>query len=251
MKKVFLLFVLWCLCALSATAQSRIPGPGGSKPSSGTTFTVVQHKVADSATSAGSISVTVTATGSGNLIVACAGNLSYNEGVQSFADNATGGSNTYLEYVASLGTNNGSANVRSECWYVLGATHAGATSVTASWLQANNYRSIEVWEVSRTSGTWATDAANSIINGTGSGTTVTGASVTTSGSPSFVVGYILVGDSITVNPKAGNEFTAGGDISSFGAGAVSLITSTAASHTPVWTDNSSGDSFASSTAAFK
>ena len=89
--------------------------------------------------------------------------------------------------------------------------------------------------------------------GTGSPVIDTGASVITTGpGPEFIIGLVTTGDGITVNPASGNEFTAGGSIDAYLNAAVSLITSTAGVHTPVWTDSTpSTHPFNTGTVAFK
>jgi hypothetical protein len=80
-----------------------------------------------------------------------------------------------------------------------------------------------------------------------------GASVTTTSATGFAVGAIAAPQvGIVNNPTGGNEFSAGGNICPDGRmAAVSLISSSAGSHTPSWEVGSSVASYATLTVAFK
>jgi hypothetical protein len=210
-------------------------------------LTEVQHKKNFSAANATTVAVTIAANSAGNLIAVGTDNNS-SRTVIGVADNATGGSNTYVQATSALGTNGGDS---VDVWYVLSAAHAGATTVTVTFSGAAGTFSKNAW-VMEVSGfiTAGFDLANNVTNGTGSGTDDNGASVTTTSTTGFVIGVMATGGTITGNPKTGNEFTAGGDISG-GNAACSLISSTAAAHKPVWTDTGSNQTNAGSTAAFK
>jgi hypothetical protein len=223
----------------STSTSATTPGSGGGLP-----LVLVQHKVAASGANSNQITITVTSTGAGRLLVVGTGN---NGG-----RTVTGVSDGTNNFTRATNAAAGTGSLRTDIWYLLNSS-SGKTTITVTYSgTAGTFLKIgNVWEVSGFTAA-AFDTANN-INGVGSGTTDTGATVTTTAAKGFVVGEIITPASIAQNPKAGNEFTAGGDISpsgNDGAGA-SLISGTAASHTPVWLDLASGRNFMSSTAAFK
>lgn len=210
-------------------------------------LSVVQHVVARSALSANSVTATVTSTTAGTLLVV---GMAQDGSSTNTATGVTDGGDTFTA-ATGAGTSGGGNSVTSHVYYCLSGA-GGKTSVVGTFTNTDtSIKTIEVWEVSG----WNTcvfDLAAGTTNGTGVGTDYSGPSVTTTGTTGFVVGVcVSAGMSVTVNPKAGNEFTAGGDISAEGKGFCSLISSTAAAHQPVWTGDSSGISFNASTAAFK
>jgi hypothetical protein len=215
--------------------------------------TIVQHKANSSSTSASTLTVTIAANSAGSLIVvgAGAGNNTTQRTISSVADNATGGSNTYTCDANSQGSStSGTLKIATKVCYCLSAAHAGATTITITYSGSATYRDAVVWEVSGFT-TAGFDTSAGTTNAVGVGTTDTGASVTTSGASGFVVGFIDTGGWVTVNPKSGNEFTAGGDITSNNSAGCSLISASAAAHQPVWTDGNSAYNFAASTLAIK
>ena len=212
---------------------------------------VVQHKVNGSSANANTITITVTATGAGNLLVVGAGNAAGppDTTIASVSD----GTNTFTHAPNSHAYDQITTGYDTDMYYLLSST-AGKTTITITFngAAATYYKVAWFWEVSGfTSAQY--DAGNNLPYGLGSGTTVTGAGVPTSSTTGFVAAIIVPQQRISTNPKAGNEFTSGGDISATPGfdGGVSLISSTAALHTPVWVDNTSGDSFVSSIAAFR
>lgn len=200
---------------------------------------VVQHKVNASAAGGTSLSVTVTATGGGNLLVAAT--MTKNAAlVTSVSD----GSNNFIRVGGAY--QSGSNNSATDVWY-WPKSSSGVTSITVNFNGATtNFCSMEVWEVSGFTLPVVDKAAT--ISGTQSGGVATGAAVVTRTTNEFVVASDWTGGAVTANPKAGNEFTSGGDLDAGNDGFVSLIASTAASHQPAWTDN--GANFTSSTVAF-
>lgn len=210
--------------------------------------TLIQHKVTQTTANQLTVAVTLAPTASGSLIVVCTGNAGTRT-VLSVVDDASGGSNTYTQAASAAATQ---AAHQSDIWYVLSAANSGAVTVTATFSGATGTFNKEAW-VFEVSGftTAAFDGAGGVTNGTGASNTDTGAAITTTSTTGFLAGVIITANNITVNPKAGNEFTAGGDITSTSDAAASLISSTAASHQPAWTDSAAAGSFCSSTAAFK
>lgn len=209
-------------------------------------LSVVQHKVNHSVASSNQVAVTVTSTGAGNLLVV----LTKSGG--GYATTAVSdGTNSFTQFPGAAVTFTGGD--ASDCWY-LKSSASGKTTITITVATSDtNSKDGWVWEVSGFTNP-LTDVTGAVTNGTGSGTTLTGAAVTTHETTGFAVamcdcnsGQVAAGG----NPKSGNEFSAGGDIASSGEGGVSLISTTAASHQPVWTGTVSGDTFGAITAAFK
>lgn len=183
-----------------------------------------------------------TSTGSMN-VVGCGNNG--NRTVSSVTDSA---SNTYTQAASAAGSD-GTHN--SDVWYALSPT-TGVTTVTCNFSGAadGTNKEIWVWEFPKQGNTWVFDLAAG-INGTCASSADTGASVTTTHTEGFVVGVCITSNNITASPAAGNEFTFGGDIGATADGGASLLSTTAASHTPAWTDTCLPTTFGSSTAAFK
>jgi hypothetical protein len=205
-------------------------------------LTVVQH-VAGTVAS-GDLLITIAATGAGNLLV-CAAQNNAAADIVSVSD----GTNNFTQFPSAKATAN-AANRRMDIWYLPVST-SGATTITVHWTASGVARSGEVWEVSGFSNP-TTDGANVLNDGAGVGTTDTGAALTTTATTGFVVGAVVsaTGQTVTANPKAANEFTSGGDASTI-SGYVSLISSSAAGHTPEWTMSLNDTDFAASTVAFK
>ena len=208
-------------------------------------ITITQHKFTDTSASANTAAVTLTSTGASKLLVV----LSANTGARTVTSVTDNKSNSYTQFPSAA--ING-ANSRSlDCWYCAGAI-SGVTTVTVHYSgSAGTFEKVvEVWEVAGFTSP-ATDGTASVGTGTCVATTATGASVTTTRTVGFVAAIIVVGGAIAANPASGNEFTSGGDITSNANAACSLISTTAAGHQPVWTDNTSSDAFTTITVAFK
>jgi hypothetical protein len=207
--------------------------------------TLVQHKVNTSSASANTIAVTVNSTRAGSLLVVGTGNGN-NLTITSVTDNFGN------PYTQATGAEFVVGTVRGDVWYSLKA-NSGVILVTVTYNGAAGTYGKEVWfwEVAGFT-TAAFDGAAQASNKAGVGTTNTGAALTTTGTTGFVVGLdeVAVGP-VSANPQGGNEFVAGGDLSTFNDAGCSLISTTAASHTPVWTNTTSGDTFGTATVAFK
>jgi hypothetical protein len=203
-------------------------------------LTLAQHKFADAGASP-TQTVTVTSTTAGSLLVVCEGN-----GSSRTVTGVTDGGDTFTQATSAAGSNGVDF---SDAWYCLsGAGGKTSVVVTLSGNAAECF--VEVFEVTGFS-TASFDLANNIA-GAASANTATGAAVTTTSTTGFV-GAIEYSSNIGIsaNPKAGNEFTSGGDITGNNNAACSLISSTAASHTPVWTSVQATGAFVSTTVAFK
>ncbi|HMD31667.1 MAG TPA: hypothetical protein VKG84_07140 [Candidatus Acidoferrales bacterium] len=215
---------------------------------------IVQHQKGTSTASAVTVAVSVTSTSAGNSLIACPANLG-NRTVSGVTDNAAGGTNTYTQGVGSQDTQNNTTVGNVDCWYALNTSHGGATAITVTFSGAAGTfgKAVFFYEVAGFT-TAAFDAAANLAGaGQGAGTTDTGAPVTTTSTKGFVVGIICSAAFVASNPASGNAFNAGGDTDGAvtGCAAASLISTTAAAHTPVWTDGASGRVFNSSTTAFK
>lgn len=206
-------------------------------------ITLVQHK-SNSSASGTTLAVTIAANSANNLIVVVAGGGSATITVTGVSDNATGGSNTYVQAASARATATGHM---IDCWYVLSAAHAGATTVTVTFSSSISGDAF-VMEVSGFT-TAALDVVGTVNNGVQSGGQATGASVTTTSTTGFIIAGDITNAGVTANPHAGNEFTSGGDVDGNSNAACSKISSTAAAHQPVWDDT--GTVFVSNTVAFK
>lgn len=189
------------------------------------------------------LGITVTSTSAGNLLVAYC--LATSPAViTGVTDNATGGSNTYVLVLSQ------SPGLQIYC--CLKAAHAGATTVSLAWTGGSAFAEIGFFEVSGFTNASVDTPGMSTGVSAGDGT-ITGPAVTINSSKQeFIGAYCTIGSgTITQNPKTGNEFTSGGNTSSFGSGLVSLLTSVNGVHTPVWLDNTAADSFSALIAAFR
>ena len=206
---------------------------------------VVQHVHGHSIGLGSTVACSLTATGvSRNVIVATLGttggggdgNAALAYPVSSVTDNI---GNTYSQ---APGTRGIYEYWGTEVWHSLAAT-SGVTTVTVTFSGKNSYyRACFAYEVAgiltfdsatQLSMVWSRQPGN---NEACVSLTCTGPAITTTTATTFVLA-VYGGFPVDQNPIAGNEFTSGGDIDipgNFGAAAVSLISSTAAAHRPVW-----------------
>lgn len=215
------------------------------------TSALVQHKA--TASTANSINVAVTPTSgitAGNAIVLVIGNLGTRTATVTDED-----ANTYTQAVkadtSACNAINGVAEVT--VYYRLSAPSgiAGPFTVTFSGSAGTFEKWINFFEFSPTAGnTFNFDLCNT-TTGSSSANTTTGVSITTTGNGFAVGGTLGNGNDINANPKAGNDFTAGGDnpSSTWNPAACSKIT-TAGAQQPVW-GNSTDGPFATLTMALK
>lgn len=219
-------------------------------------WSVVQVKSGASLSNAGNPatqSVTMTSTGSGNLLVAFIACSDKNKTVNSVSD----GTNSFTQFPSatfnSVTTN--PVDWMADCWYLLSST-SGKTSITVTFsggVVANGVTEIFCYEITGVTTPARDGTSNQSTAQTGSGTTDTGPSFTTAGaSDGIAIGYIVVNDAVSVNPKAGNAFTSSGLIDGVTSDAVcSLLRPSNTSQTPVWTDAGSAQSYQSMLVAFK
>lgn len=210
--------------------------------------TIVQHKTSGGSGGA-TMTVTVTATGAGNLLVVGV----EDDGASTVTVTGVSDGTSAFTQVPSARATNTNNNV-TDVWY-LASSNAGKTTITASLTGATGTGvALYFWEVSGITSPSPNGAAV-VSNGTGAAGTYTGASLTPS-APQFLVGLIgtTSGAAITQNPKTGNEFTAGGDIDASGwttSAGCALITTSATAHQPVWLAGTTAVSFCASTVAFQ
>lgn len=157
------------------------PAGGGG----GVTFALVQH-ASNSCGGGATCAVTVTSTTAGNLLVAFGAN---NTGANNLVFSSMTGEGTWTHcsggHVATL--NAGSTTFyQVDCAYILSAT-GGTTSLTWTWSASAGKSTIEIIEVSRTSGSWALDV-NGIL-GDASCTTCASPTLTLSGSNDYIFQY--------------------------------------------------------------
>lgn len=247
MRKLLIAFLLIAVCA---PAQVVIVRRRAGSSSPGATFTEQQHKQNDHVGSASSLAVTVTSTTAGQDIIVCVGWAGATTSqISSVADNASGGTNTYTKRATTLGSN-ASGNFAVQCADSLNTPRGGATTITITYSGSMSYQTAFVFTVSRTSGTSSFDIGGGTTNATGSTTTANGPSVTTTAT-GYCIAAAVPNNTISASPKAGNEFTSGGDVQGNGPASASLMNSSAASHQPVWTLGTSGDTFAATVSCYK
>lgn len=183
-------------------------------------------------------SLTVPATGSGNLIAVA---LMFNGGtsVSSVTDNA---GNTYV----SAGAHCVRGILSTEIWYAVNSK-SGATSVTPTFAGSPTHVEMTEWEVSGLS-TAAPDAANTATGSVVSNTA--GPAVTTSQVGDFVVSVLFANSTSFSSITSGNSFT--NDFATDGNGWAHLTSNSAAagSQQASWYTASPSGVYCGSTVAF-
>jgi hypothetical protein len=212
------------------------------------TISVVQHKVAGTGqTTANTLAITVNSTAAGNLLVVLTAAYIHADAphvVSSVGD----GTNNFLHVTGADSSNVNGGRTDAFYWP---SSDAGKTTITVVFGTVGAlgyYKSGWVWEVSGIASP-VVDAANS-GSSAADNVTRTGVAVTTGATAGFAAGAAVC-HNCTVNPKSGNEFSAGGDIdSNTGNAGCSLIYSTAASHQPAWSDDTTVQ-YGTTTVSFK
>jgi hypothetical protein len=209
---------------------------------------LVQHKANfQTNSSSDTLSITINATGLGNLIIVMSGtNASKTTG--SVSDNATGGSNTYFQVQGAQSTFS-TGSLTQDMWYAKNSKR-GATTVTITRSPTGGTSNIYgfVYEVSGMDIiSPVVHVANVLNNGTAT-LTLTGASVTTKIANTFIatVAYI---QQYATGIHSGNEFTIG-DIQNGNPDAY-LIAKNAAPHTAIFDVTPTGSPYCCSTVAFR
>jgi hypothetical protein len=211
-------------------------------------ISIIQHVHNHVYTNGATVTCTLSSTGASRNIIVGAMSATSGAGAVSVSSVADNQLHTFVQASGSRGVHAGNLH-GSEIWHALNVS-AGVTTVTVTFSgEATSYwKACFAYEVS---GTVTFDTAAKVDTGTCVTLICTGASVTTATTTGFVLGVIVV-DPVDQNPNSGNEFTSGGDTDTDGNGAaVSLISSTAAAHQPVWHGSVGADTFTSSTAAYK
>jgi len=213
--------------------------------------TEILHSTSAQGTSSATLAITIPSTTSANLLVAAIG--SYNSTARTVSKVCLDGTtcataNKFTQATSAAANDAGSA---TDIWYLLSAP-SGKTTMTITYSASASNVEAMYYEVQNPSGSsWALDTSSG-NNATGSvsGGLATGAAITTTGGTDFMAAIVGVSNAVTANPEIGNEFTNPGVIfSNTSDAATSLLTTSAAAHTPVWSDASG--TFATSTAAFK
>jgi len=203
---------------------------------------LAQHKFTDSNPAGTTQTVTVTSTVAKSVLVVTSA-VSANRTVSSVTD----GGDTFVQATGAAG-NNGTNFV--DAWYCL-AGSGGKTTITVTYSSslATSESFVEVWEVTGFKipafDLASTNHSNAVAN------TATGVALTITGAIDFIASAIINTDSITANPKSGNAFTFGGDITSKGSAACSLATSSIGTYTPAWTTSTTTDAFVTTIIAIK
>jgi len=204
------------------------------------------------ATSTATLNVSITTLNAGEALVVAVG--MYNGGTgrtvsKVCIDGTTCAAGNSFTQATNAATTANAGEANTDVWYLLNSGTAGAKTVTVTLTGSASNVEASVYAVD---GISAFDGANHINGGTGgAGNVDTGASVTTTGNPGFVVGCIGVSDAVNLQPASGNEFINGGVIySNTKDSASSLLSTSAGAHTPAWL-SSSGNPFNTTTAAFK
>ena len=207
--------------------------------------TLTQHnKVASAANSVSATLSGLTSTTGSVCVVGT--NTNTTRTVSTVTDNI---GNTYVGVSGATATN--FTNNTTEIWRTF-SCGAGVTSITVTWSGSAAVFDKEIFFFEVTGCTsCADDTSGHTNNGSGVSNVYTGPSITTTGTSGFSAAVIALGSSIDQNPNSGNEYSSGGDISSNGNAAASLIYSTAASHQPVWHGTGASSNFCASVAAFK
>jgi hypothetical protein len=184
-------------------------------------------------------SLTIPATGSGNLI-AVAILFNGSTSVSSVTDSA---GNAYVSAGARATTNGFS----SEIWYAA-SSKTGATAVTPHFVGSPTHVEITEWEVSGLS-TGAPDAKNTAI-GTVTADNTAGPAVTTTQTGDFVVSVLFALSSNFTSITSGNAFT--DDFKTNGNGWAHLTSNSAAAgaYRASWTTAAPAGVYAASTVAF-
>lgn len=213
----------------------------GASASSFAQITQVQHKVGTSNTNANTVAVTVSATGSGNLIIVGVGGSSS----QTVTGVSGGCSGSYLQVTGARATESGGRF--SDVWYCASSS-AGATTITVTFSAASTARKEGyVHEVSGMDTSSPVDTAAALSNIASCSAPCTGAADTTTNANDYIIGVFRTAG-ICNNTGAGGGFT-NDDASSAGC-AVHDIVSATGTYTPTYSMSSAGVG-AASTVSFK
>jgi hypothetical protein len=195
--------------------------------------------VNDASVGGGISSLTIPATGTGNLIVV---GIMFNEGtyVTGVTDDA---GNTYVSADAKAYT----GPLSTEIWYAVNSK-PGATVVTPTFGQLTSHEEITVWEVSGIS-TLAPDATNTSSGSVLSNTP--GPAVVTGHAGDFIVSILFAADTHLSGISTGNEFT--NDFTTEGNGWAHITSNSvpAGTYQASWSTSIPQGGYCASTVAFR
>lgn len=213
----------------------------------GATLVVRQHVVKVQNASGTTCPITITSSLAGSVLT-IAGFSRSTRAITGVTDNQ---GNTWVQAAGAAGSES-TGLITSDNWYVLTPT-AGVTTITVAFSGAagTDNRDCEAWEVTGFI-TPGYDTGGHTTGATGVGTTDNGPSLTMTGTKGFSWAATNSGGSTAAFPKSGNEYTAGGDLTSdFVGGFASLIYAASGTHQPVALDGGSGNPFLITAAAIK
>jgi hypothetical protein len=206
------------------------------------TINLIQH--ASSSPAAGlSGTITISASGTRNLIIVLPSLFDNTITVTSITDNAPGGSNLYIQVPGARATDS-TGGSSSEIWYCANSKPK-ATTITVNFSSSVG-SGLFMFEVSNMNSSLPFQEKGIINNGASSSTPI-GAAVTTSNPLDFIANVTAVPNTLT-NIHSGNNFIfvdqKGGNADSY------IITSQKGTYTPQYDQDVSG-TFCSSTASFR
>jgi hypothetical protein len=185
-------------------------------------------------------SLTIPATGSGNLI-AVAILFNPKTSVTSVSDNA---GNTYV----SAGARAVNGGLNSEIWYAVNSK-AGATVITPAFGTSPTHEEITEWEVAGLS-TGVPDAAGT-LSGKITLNNTTGPAVTTTQAGDFIVADMFAVSTNLTSMSSGNAFTDDFTTDGNGWAHITSNSTSAGTYQPSWYTASPAGGFCASTVAFK
>lgn len=200
---------------------------------------LVQHGTISSTASAVTVAATVSATGTGNLLVVIP--QFSNAGT---ASGVSDGTNAFTQAGTLTGSNTGTRVITG--WYLLSST-SGKTTLTATrtGIADTDQKILFYFEFSGFT-SCAYDVGAELDSQTAVGTLITGATNTTTGTGCVVASEI---NDVGTIASAGGTFTLG-DVSDYGNASAYKLTTTGV-YIPTWTSSASAESFGAITFSFK
>jgi hypothetical protein len=157
-----------------------------------------------------------------------------------------------LTHATSASINSGAPapNWEGDYYFFLSNPHVGSTTFTATFSGTGGGKTIGAVEITGFTSPVQDATQVDAAFGTATGiTTISGVSTTPS-AVATLIASTLISDSISVNPKAGNEFSDGGDVASSGDAWCFKVNATASAHQAQWTAASTGDDYQTQTISF-
>jgi hypothetical protein len=187
---------------------------------------------------------TIPASGAGNIIVVgiqLGAGVNTNTTISRVADSA---GNVYTEAGAARSFDTGAQTV-GDIWYTRNSI-SGATAITITPSSNVSAAYAVIWEFAGADPNAPFDASG-VLNSQAATSSVSGASITTSGASEAIVSLGIVATNVS-GISGGNSFT--NDSTLAGNGWAHLFTSASGTYAAAWTQNPAG-TYGSSTAAFK